>query len=150
MNELLKNIAMCAYLESTPTPVFRQVERNGSTCAHYLSIWSQTSPSPQLSAFPLHLHILSTVETTNLHLCESEHMECALAHPYAPTMCCLCGCTLPLSFQNNTISPLIHASHRHFTLITAWPYIASHHTLYLIWLSHAVKLSIKRHIGDNI
>ena len=27
-----------AYLESTPTPVFRQVKRNGSTCAHYLSI----------------------------------------------------------------------------------------------------------------
>ena len=77
---------MCAYLKArhTYTSVFRQAKKNGSTCTHCLSIWSQSSPSPQLSAFPLHLHIAPTVETTGLHLYESEHMECAQAvwmHP---------------------------------------------------------------------
>ena len=48
-------------------------------------------PVPQLSGFPLHLrysdiqHIVSTVESTGIHLCENEHVEYALAvyvHPY--------------------------------------------------------------------
>ena len=44
-----------------------------------------------------------------------------------PQRCPLCVAVHCLSqIQNYTVSPGIHASHGHFTLMTAWLYIASH------------------------
>ena len=92
-----------------------------------------TVSPPQLSGFPLHLrysdiqHIVSQVESTGLHLCENEHVECicsgSLCTPILQWYLCAVQC---LSFQNNPLSSHAwHVSHGHTYTLTVWLYTSS-------------------------
>ena len=141
---------MCAYLKGTPTPVFRQAKK---MVVHVLTVSLFDLNLPPL---PSYQHSPSTftlcpqlkpLASTSVRVNTWNVLRQSVC-THAPTMSSLCGCTLPLSFQNYTVSPVIPASHGHFTLMTACTvHCISSYTLYLVWLSQTVNLLTKDTLG---
>ena len=107
IHELLKNTATCAYSESTPSYTCFSISLFDlklpllTSCQHFPSTCTLCPQSRALAFTSVRKNTWSMLwQSVCIH---------------TPRMSSLCGCTLALLFQDNTISPLMHASRTFYT-----------------------------------